>query len=194
MRLSSLFTIAGTSLAASGLSVLTAYFTAQMIETASQSSVLNELDREGLPWAEVDTNGLQVFLIGTAPDEAARFKALSTAGRVVDASRVIDQMLVEEPEDVAPPRFSVEILRNDAGVSVIGLVPQSTDREALIESFRQIAGGQEVSDLLEAADFPAPDGWEQALRFATSALRDLPRSKVSGDAEAVQIKAMTESA
>ncbi|WHZ36190.1 OmpA family protein [Sagittula sp. MA-2] len=194
MRLSSLFTIAGTFLAASGLSVLTAYFTAQMIETASQSSVLNELDREGLPWAEVDTNGLQVFLIGTAPDEAARFKALSTAGRVVDASRVIDQMLVEEPEDVAPPRFSVEILRNDAGVSVIGLVPQSTDREALIESFRQIAGGQEVSDLLEAADFPAPDGWEQALRFATSALRDLPRSKVSVDAERVEIKAMTESA
>ncbi|EBA08214.1 OmpA family protein [Sagittula stellata] len=194
MRLSSLFTIAGTFVAASGLSVLTAYFSSQMIETASQSSVLNELDREGLPWAEVDTNGLQVFLIGTAPDEAARFKALSTAGRVVDASRVIDQMLVEEPEDVAPPRFSIEILRNDAGVSIIGLVPHSTDREDLIESFRQIAGGQEVSDLLESADFPAPDGWEQALRYATSALRDLPRSKVSVDADRVEIKAMTESA
>ena len=164
MRLSSLFTIAGTFVAAGGLSVLTAYFSSQMIEAGSKTAVLAALDTEGLTWAEVDTNGLQVFLIGTAPDEAARFQALSAAGRVVDASRVIDQMLVEEPEDLAPPRFSVEILRNDAGVSVIGLVPQSTDREALIESFRGIAGDGEVSDLLESADFPAPDAWEPYLR------------------------------
>lgn len=193
MRLSKLFSIGGTFTAAGALSLVAAYFSAQMVESASITSVLNELDAEGLTWAEVDTNGLQVFLIGTAPDEAARFQALSTAGRVVDASRVIDQMLVEEPEDLAPPRFSLEILRNDAGISVIGLVPASTDREALMQSFRNAAEGVEVSDLLEAADFPAPDGWDDALHFATNALRDLPRSKISVDAERVEITAMTDS-
>ncbi|WP_425071808.1 OmpA family protein [Sagittula sp. S175] len=194
MRLSSLFIVAGTFAAAGAASLLAAYFSAGMVESASQTGVLSELDNEGLTWAEVDTNGLQVFLIGTAPDEAARFQALSAAGRVVDASRVIDQMLVEEPEDMAPPRFSIEILRNDAGISVIGLVPASTDREDLMESFRSIAGSAEVSDLLEAADFPAPDGWEDALRYATGALRDLPRSKISVAADMVDIKAMTDSA
>ncbi|MBP0481561.1 OmpA family protein [Sagittula salina] len=194
MRLSTLALIAGTFAAAGGASLLAANFSATLVETASQSGVLNELDAEGLTWAEVDTNGLQVFLIGTAPDEAARFQALSAAGRVVDASRVIDQMLVEEPEDMAAPRFSVEILRNDAGISVIGLIPAATDRTALVESFQAIAGQDEVSDLLETADFPVPDGWEDALRYATSALRDLPRSKVSVAADRVDIKAMTESA
>jgi OOP family OmpA-OmpF porin len=165
-----------------------------MVETASKSSVLNELDRAELTWAEVDTNGLQVFLIGTAPDEAARFQALASAGRVVDASRVIDQMLVEDPEDLAPPRFSIEILRNDAGISAIGLIPTTSDRDALLEDFRDIAGDGEVSDLLAAADYPAPDSWPDALDYAVSALRDLPRSQISVDGERVAIKAMTENA
>jgi OOP family OmpA-OmpF porin len=193
MRLSTLFTIGGTFTAAGALSLIAAYFSSQMVEQASMSGVLNELDAEGLTWAEVDTNGLQVFLIGTAPDEAARFQALATAGRVVDASRVIDQMLIEEPEDLAPPRFSLEILRNDAGISVIGLVPAATDRETLLQDFRSAANGVAVSDLLESADFPEPEGWDDALYFATGALRDLPRSKISVDAERVEITAMTDS-
>jgi OOP family OmpA-OmpF porin len=193
MRLSSLFVTGGAFLAAGGLSLLAANFSADAIETASEMGVLTALDSGGLTWAEVDTNGLQVFLFGTAPDEAARFQALSAAGRVVDASRVIDQMLVEEPEKRAPPRFSVEILRNDAGISVIGLVPASTDRDALTDGFRAIAGSGEVTDLLETADFPAPEGWDDALSYAANALRDLPRSKVSVAANLVSIKAMTDS-
>ncbi|SMX38364.1 OmpA family protein [Maliponia aquimaris] len=194
MRISSLIVTGGTFAAAGALCLVTAYFSAQVVESASKTAVLAELDADSLTWAEVDTNGLQVFLFGTAPDEAARFKALSAAGRVVDASRVLDQMLVEEPDAIAPPHFSVEILRNDAGISVIGLVPAATDRAALIEGFRGIAGADEVSDLLEAADFPPPEGWDSALRYAGTALRDLPRSKVSVEAGLVTIKAMTDSA
>ena len=193
MRLSSLITIVGTFATAAGLSVVAAFFSSQLIEAASKTGVLGALDTSGLTWAEVDTNGLQVFLIGTAPDEAARFKALSAAGSVVDASRVIDQMLVVEPEGLAPPTFSVEILRNDAGVSVIGLVPESTDREALVASFTSLAGDGTVTDLLESAAFDAPEGWDDALRYASGALRDLPRSKVSVAAGRVEITAMTES-
>ncbi|MDA7426414.1 OmpA family protein [Thalassococcus lentus] len=193
MRLSALFIVAGAFVCGGLISLVTAYFSVQMIESASESEVLNELDREGLTWAEVDTNGLQVFLIGTAPDEARRFQALSTAGRVVDAARVIDQMLIEESEGLAPPRFSLEILRNESRISVIGLIPSSSDREALVERFNDLAGDGEVSDLLEAADFPAPEGWERALSYASSALSDLPRSKISVEAGRVAIKAMTDS-
>lgn len=193
MRLSSIFTFGGTFAAAGAVSLVSAYFSAGVIETASKADVLRELDLAGLSWAEVDTNGLQVFLIGTAPDEAARFQALSTAGGVVDAARVIDQMLVEEPEDLAPPDFSIEILRNDAGVSAIGLIPSSTDRKELIEGFAKLAGDGEVSDLLGVADFDTPDGWDASLEFALSALRDLPRSQISVGPDRVAIKAMAES-
>lgn len=193
MRLSSLIITGGIFLAAGGVSLVAANFAARAVERASMTGVLSELDATGLTWAEVETNGLQVFLFGTAPDEATRFQALSAAGRVVDASRVIDQMLVVEPEDHAPPSFSVEILRNDSGVSVIGLVPADTDRAALVERFSRLAEGVEVTDLLESADFPAPDGWDVALDYAATSLRDLPRSKVSVEAGRVSIKATTES-
>jgi OOP family OmpA-OmpF porin len=193
MRISSLFTILGAFLAAAMLSLITAYFSVQLIEDASKLGVREELIDEGLTWAEVDTDGLQVFLIGTAPDEARRFQALSIAGRVVDAARLIDQMLVEDPDDIAPPRFSLELLRNDAGISVIGLVPATTDAASLIEGFVNIAGEDAVSDFLETADYPAPEGWEEALSYATTTLRDLPRSKISVEAGRVAIKAMTDS-
>ncbi|CUH75512.1 OmpA family protein [Tropicibacter naphthalenivorans] len=193
MRLSSIFTTAAIFAGAGAVSLIAANFSVQAIEAASKTDVLTELDNDGLTWAEVDTNGLQVFLIGTAPDEAARFRALSTAGRVVDAARVIDQMLIEEPEELKPPHFSAEILRNDAGISIIGLVPATTDRALLIEEFQAMVGDAEVTDLLESADFPAPDGWDDAMLYATRALKDLPRSKISVTADSVAIKAMTES-
>ncbi len=190
MRLSVLATLSGTFATAAGLSLVSAYFAAGAIETASQRIVTVALGRAGLDWAEVDTDGLQVFLYGTAPDEAERFSALSIAGTEVDTARLIDQMLVEERAAIAAPRFSVEILRNDAGLSLIGLIPAQTDRTALLQQFERVSGGVPVADFLETADYPAPDGWEPALRFARSALEDLPRSKISVSDGAVAIKAV----
>lgn len=194
MRLSSLLVVTTVFAAAAGLAVFAAQFSVRAIETASRAAVLNELDRSELTWAAVDVDGLQVFLIGTAPDEARRFEALTAAGRVVDAARVIDNMLVEEPDDFAPPRFSVEILRNAAGISAIGLVPAATDRKSLMMRFQAMADGGEVTDLLEAAQFPSPDGWDAAMRYATSALEDLPRAKISVEAGRVSVKAAADNA
>ncbi|APZ51566.1 OmpA family protein [Salipiger abyssi] len=194
MRLSKLAIPAATLLAAALICLLAAVFALRLVEDSSRAGVETALDLAELDWAEVDVNGLQVFLIGEAPDEAARFQAVTVAGTVVDSARVIDQMLVADADAIRPPRFSVEILRNDEGISVIGLIPAATDREAMIERFTDLAGDEgEVSDLLEVADFPAPEGWSEAMRFGSRVLRDLPRSKVSVGAGAVAIKAMTDS-
>ena len=112
---------------------------------------------------------------------------------MVDAARLIDQMLVEDTAAIAPPRFSVEILRNDRGVSVIGLIPAQTDREALIADIEAAARGKTVTDLLETADYPYPETWEDALDYAIASMKDLPRAKISVDAERVVVKAITES-
>jgi OOP family OmpA-OmpF porin len=133
-------------------------------------------------------------LSGIAPTEAVRFSALSTAGSVVDAARVIDDMGVAAQAALAPPKFSAEILRNDSGLSVIGLIPASTDRDYVIARFRSIAGTSSVTDLLETADYPAPDGWDSTLEFALSAMNSLPRAKVSVEAQRVAITAITDSA
>ncbi|MEM7521685.1 MAG: OmpA family protein, partial [Pseudomonadota bacterium] len=117
-----------------------------------------------------------------------------TAGSIVDAARVIDELDVQAQAELAPPRFSAEVLRNDSGVSIIGLVPVSTDRDAIVERFGDIAGDVNVTDLLEEADYPAPPMWEDALAFAMSAMAQLPRAKASIEAGRVTITAIAESA
>ncbi|WP_113911361.1 OmpA family protein [Roseovarius dicentrarchi] len=193
MRLSMILAIAGTFFLAALLCLVTAGFAVTVIEDNARSSVLREMDKEGMTWTEVDADGLQVFLAGVAPSEAKRFKALSVAGRIVDAARVIDQMQVEDTADIAPPRFSVEILRNDSGISLIGLIPASMDREALLEQMQRAAGTGDVTDLLEAADYPVGDSWDVAIDYALRALNQMPRAKISIEAGRVAIITMADS-
>ncbi|MGM0660660.1 MAG: OmpA family protein [Pseudomonadota bacterium] len=194
MRLSVIFTLTTTFATAAALSVVAAGYAVTEIEDASRAQVRDAFDDDDMGWTEIETDGLQVYLAGTAPTEAARFRALSVAGTVVDATRVVDQMLVEEAEDVAPPRFAIEILRNESGVSLIGLVPDSLDRDALVDDIAEATGDARVADLLETADHAPPGTWDDALRFAVGSLWDLPRTKISVSADRVAITAMAESA
>ncbi|MBO6883476.1 MAG: OmpA family protein [Marivita sp.] len=193
MRLSSVFTLFGAFAIAAVLSVGAAWVAAGAVEESSERAVRTELDRDALTWADVDTDGLLVFLIGTAPTEAARFQALSAAGRVVDSARVIDQIDIVDRDGIAPPRFSVELLRSDDGLSMIGLLPASVDRELLVAEITRAVPDVPVSDLLEVAEYPVPDGLEEAMDYAVSVLRVLDRSKISVEAGRVTIKGAVES-
>jgi len=193
MRLSAVLIITLTFAAAAVVSLVAANFSVTLIEETSEIGVRDALDDQGMTWAEVQANGLQVTLAGIAPTEAVRFRALTVAGSVVDAARVIDELEVEARAAIAPPRFSAEVLRNDSGISIIGLIPASTDREATVARFNRVARGAEVADLLEQADYPAPAGWEEALGFAITAMAELPRAKVSVEAGLVSITAIADS-
>lgn len=194
MRLSSLMMIVMTFAAAAVMSLVAANYSVKLIEESSEIGVRNALDDVGMTWAEVQANGLQVTLSGTAPTEAVRFSALTTAGTIVDAARVVDEMSVTAQDAIAPPKFSAEILRNDSGVSVIGLIPADTDRDYVIARFNSLQGSDGVTDLLETANYPAPEGWDRALEFALGAMNKLPRAKVSIEAKRVAITAITDSA
>ncbi|WP_415401906.1 OmpA family protein [Tateyamaria sp. SN3-11] len=193
MRLSSLALIVATFAVAAVLSLVAANLSVKLIEESSEIGVRDALDDRGMTWAEVQADGLQVTLAGIAPTEAVRFAALSAAGSIVDAARVIDDMQVEAAAAIAPPRFSAEILRNDAGLSIIGLMPASSDRDEVLDRVRAISGDLPVTDLIEVADYPAPDGWEDALGFSLTAMERLPRAKVSVSAGRVAIRAITDS-
>ena len=194
MRLSSLLISGLTFTGAAALSLVVAGFAVTGIEAGSETAVRRELDKAGYTWAEVTADGLRVILNGTAPDEATRFGVISLVGGVVDAARIIDDMEVTPSKGIAPPRFSVEILRNDSGVSIIGLIPRATNRDDVIERLNTIAGADQVADLLETANYTAPTGWMDAVEFALDALSLLPRSKISVEAQEVSVTAISDSA
>ena len=164
------------------------------VERQSVLSVQEALIDDGHIWARVIGDGLQIVIEGDAPDEAARFRAKSAAASVVDSSRVIDNIAITEGADTAPPAFSLTVLRNDTGVSLAGLIPQATDRVALMDRVAGIAGTGSVSDLLSTADYPVPDGWDRSLDFALDALSDLPTSQIEVAPGTVEIAALATSA
>ncbi|ODT61067.1 MULTISPECIES: OmpA family protein [Paracoccus] len=162
---------------AGGLSWMGAEAAATYIETRSAGAVAAALQSGGHDWAQVQTDGLRVTLTGTAPSEVERFRALGQAGTAVDASRLQDAMTVASIEAMTPPDFKVEILRSDEGLSLIGLVPAATDRDAMLRDLRP--AGNVVSDLLEQADHPVPEGWPEALRLGLQAAGMTEQAKIS---------------
>lgn len=192
MRISSFVNVGVSFVLAAVLSVLTAFFAATLIEDTSKDVVRRSLSEAGHEWADVAADGLQVFIIGIAPDEVERFQALTVAGSTVDAARVIDQMTVLENANFETPEFSVNILRNNSGLSAIGLIPKGQDYEDLIKRLNKLAGDKPITDLLDQADYTAPDTWTTSMRFALDALEQFDKAKISVSDGEITISALAQ--
>lgn len=180
--------------AATLVALLAAWISVLVIEARTAQAVTSRLLDQGLTWATVQADGLQIHIIGTAPNEAARFRAVNIAGSVIDAARVRDQLEVTPVKGIEAPRFSLEMLRNDDGIQLIGLLPAGDGVDRLKAGAAPLSPDTDLSDMLETADYPAPEGWERAFDYGLAALELLPRSKVSVSAERVVITAIAESA
>jgi OOP family OmpA-OmpF porin len=179
---------------AAGLALVIGLGAVGFLEGRARQSVEQALLLQGLDWADVAADGLLVTLTGTAPDETARARALTVAGGVVDAGRLRDQMAVTPSTPIAPPKFSVEILRNEDGIQLIGLVPDAGEKDGLAAAAQALMPSGTPANMLEVAAYPVPDGWAEALDYAGRALALLPRSKISVSADGTQITAISGSA
>ena len=111
--------------------VSVAYGTALVIESRSRHAVEARLADQGIDWITVRTDGLQVQLSGTAPNEAARFRAVNLVGAIIDSSRIRDGLDVAPASAIKAPDFSVQMLRTEDGVQLIGLMPLKAAEGAL---------------------------------------------------------------
>ena len=184
--------VIGILLGAAVTAWLFALVTANFVEKRSFSSVSALFIREDLDWARVSVDGLEVMLTGVAPTEAMRFRALSLAGTVVDPARVSDNMSVARAQ-VTAPQFSIEILRNDNEISLIGLIPKEPDPAEYLAAITEASGVSEITNLMQTASYRAPAGWDAATEFSVAALTELPRSKISVSATKVIVSALSDS-
>ena len=178
--------------------VSVAYGAALIIESRTQTAVTARLADQKIDWITVQTDGLQVRLTGTAPNEAARFRAVNLVGAMVDASRIRDGLDVTPASAIKAPDFSVQMLRTEDGIQLIGLLPQNAPDGTLTETdlaaaAAALSDGVEPANMLETADYPAPATWGDALAFGLEALKRLPRSKVSVSASVVEVTAISDS-
>ena len=178
---------------AAGLSWFAANAITVYLETSTTRSIDSRLAEGQFDWVSVSADGLRVSVAGPAPDEGSRFKALLAIKSVVAESRIDDLIRVVDPDDLRPPRFSLELLRNNDGISLIGLVPGEAGREFVLTAVRGMDSASGVTDMLETADYMEPDTWNEAVSFALASLQSLPRSKISVTPEMVTITAITDS-
>lgn len=179
--------------AAAFLSLLIAWASVLLVERISKRAVRSQMLTEGITFVTVDADGLRVQLMGTAPNEAARYRAINLAGAVVESSRIQDMMEVTPARAIDAPRFSLEILRNDDGIQLIGLLPEGETKDALLAEAEALQPDTELQDMLETAAYAPPETWAPALDFARKALALLPRSKITVDATSVRITAIAAS-
>lgn len=185
-------------LLAGALMVGVAYAAAIVIESRTGKAVSARLEEANIDWVGVEADGLQVHLSGTAPNEAARFRVVNMVGALIDAARIRDGLDVTPASAITAPDFSVQMLRTEDGIQLIGLVPQTPGEgamteEALAAAASALTPGTELTNLLETADYPAPETWGAALAFGLTALGQLERSKISVEADKVQITAISDS-
>ena len=174
MRLPKIFWNYFSFFSAAVISVIVATMAVNYIEKISRDQVKKELLSGGVDWADVETIGLQVFLIGNAPDEAGRFNALSLAGNVVDAERLIDQMNIIDNSNIQAPTLKLEISKNGKDISVYGIVPENFNKLALISSLeRQSGSAGEVREFIEYSSNNADQNWAKSIRFGLSVLEEV---------------------
>ncbi|SFH43403.1 OmpA-OmpF porin, OOP family [Palleronia marisminoris] len=194
MRSKPLLPVAVTFTLAAALCIGAASLTVTQIEARSVRAIDEALGDAGIDWATVSADGLTIDMAGTAPDEAARFRALSVAGQIVEGTRVQDRMDVAQRQQIAAPRFSIEVLRAEDGISLIGLVPAEMDRLAFLERIARHAFNTPITDLLQTASYPAPEAWDEALDFGIEALARSEKAKISIDADQVEVVTMAQDA
>ncbi|MEY4871114.1 MAG: hypothetical protein RLZZ563_444 [Pseudomonadota bacterium] len=178
---------------AGGCAVAVSWTAAEVIERRSAKAVNWVLAQDGITWAKAQSDGLLVTLVGTAPNEAARFRAVNLAGSVIDSGRVRDSLDVTPVTQIEAPRFSIEMLRNDDGIQLIGLLPEGGAEVVLTTAANDLSGGAPVADMLETAAYPAPPDWQAAFDYGIAALQLLPRSKISVATDSVEITAIATS-
>lgn len=192
-HLSQRILVIGTFLVAALISVAIAWAAAVVVERVSARAVNSMLLSEGITYSSAEANGLQIVLNGTAPNEAARYRVVNLVGGLVDSSRIRDHMEVTPVKAIEAPHFSVEMLRNDDGIQLIGLLPQGDAKEILSTAAQALTPDIPLADMLETANYPPPPGWEEAFAYSIEALKLLPRSKISVASESVAITAIAES-
>lgn len=110
----------------------------------------------GEEWGSIRANGLRLHLTGLAPNEAARFKLLKSLGKFVEPTRIRDEITILDAENIKPPKFSLEALRNEDRISLIGLIPKKSGRTNILNSISGISKEIKITDMLEEVDYPMP--------------------------------------
>ena len=131
------------------------------------TQLASALEAAGQDWASVATDGLEGDARRRRPrrdQPLPRARDRPPGGRRRRASTDTTTLAAAEP--LPPPPFALELLRNEAEVSLIGLVPETGGRDVIRAALG--AGGLERRRSPTCSSRrrdPAPEGWQRGARL-----------------------------
>lgn len=165
---------------------------ASLVERRTGQTLSAAFADAGIGWVEVSLDGFVVGLSGTAPSESARIRAIQVAGRVVDMSRLDEDIRVPVRGASVAPVFRLEVMRNRNELSLIGLVPASGAGAPVVERLREALPALRIEDLVQSAEHPVPAGWVPAVDFAVGALQRFTVGRISVTAGRIEVEALVD--
>jgi OOP family OmpA-OmpF porin len=153
------------------LSWIAVFFEHARIEADLQNRLRDALVRQGAGWAIPTFSGRDGVLIGEAPEDSERKRALSTARGVWGVRRIDDHTaLIEEQQN-----YTWSAALRDNRLRLSGFVPNESTRKAIIGAAKATFPGRDIDDRMKLArGAPTTDVWLGGVSFA---LKQLARLK-----------------
>ncbi|MEX0970496.1 MAG: OmpA family protein [Paracoccaceae bacterium] len=154
------------------------------LETRNVTRLASALRASEISWPSLRADGQLLIVSGPAPDDAAAALVLQMAADVLPAALVSDatqrsegQTATGRAERIQPPRL--EILRSDAGISLMGRAPSGPALSALRAALTALPNGGGVANLVDVTDDPVTPDWNAAVEFALRALSQTPEATLT---------------
>lgn len=142
---------------------------ARAYERMQLQRIENALAALGITWATARADGLQIELVGHAPDLFAQELALETARATAAMSEVSNYTTasLSPPEHRDP--VHIELLRDQRGITLTGQTASRDMRDSLGEYLGRDAPGLEVRDLTGIQAAAPPRSWGPEMAVASLA-------------------------
>ncbi len=166
------------------ISVLAAIVFCNFIEARSKNHLKSVLSEAGYSWAEIDTDGLQIFIHGNAPEESERISAIKLVRSLVAPQRLIDNISSIESTEGKQKAINLKILKSIGKVFIIGSFPEGSDLldfEAMLN--KSLSSDEEYSIIVDQTNLTPTVNWEVTTSYALSLLDIIKIGKIETDGE-----------
>ena len=166
------------------ISVLAAIVFSNFIESKSKIHLKSVLNEAGYSWAEIDTDGLQLFIHGNAPADSERIGAVKLVRSLVAPQRLIDNISTVESTEAKQKAINLKILKSIGKVFIIGNFPEGSDPLDFEEMLKKrLSSNEEYRIIFDQTDLTPTVNWEVTTSYALSLVDVIEIGKIETDGE-----------
>jgi len=167
-----------------GAAWLYAHSVITTLEQRNVTRLTSALHASEIAWPRLEADGQLLNITGAAPNDEDAALVLQISRDVLPAAIVIDGTLRAQgglatgrAMRITPPRL--EILRSDAGISMMGRAPEGPALTALRAAIAALPNAANTTNLVEETADPATADWNDAIEFALRTLPQTPEATIT---------------